>query len=79
MWTNEDNEKLKPPSKIQTKRDQELPQNVEYLSYWGSRLTNGVRSARDTKSRSAMGNSTEHKKEIRFTSKLDLKKVEGNQ
>jgi len=43
-------------------RDQEQPENVEYLNFWRCSITNVASSAPETKSRIAMDNSTQLKR-----------------
>ena len=52
--------------------DQKQMENVEYLYYLGSMITNGARCTREIKSRIAMAKRAFKKKKNLFTSKLEL-------
>jgi hypothetical protein len=60
------------PSRIKIMIDQKQLENVEYLSYLGSMITNDARCTREIKSRIVMAKSSFNKKKTLFTSKLDL-------
>jgi hypothetical protein len=59
------------PSPIQIMIDQKQSENVEYLNYFGSMITNDAGCTHEIKSRNAMAKAAYNKK-IFFTSKLDL-------
>jgi hypothetical protein len=52
--------------------DQKQLENVEYLNYLGSMITNDARCTREIKSRIAMAKAAFNNKKNLFTSKLDL-------
>jgi hypothetical protein len=60
------------PSPIKIMIDQKQLENVEYLKYLGSMITNDARCTHEIKSRIAMAKAAFNKKKTLFTSKLDL-------
>jgi hypothetical protein len=52
--------------------DQKQLENVEYLNYLGSVITNDARCTRETKYRIVMAKAAFNKMKNLFTSKLDL-------
>jgi hypothetical protein len=60
------------PSPMKIMIDQKQLDNVEYLNYLGSMITNDARCTREIKSRIAMAKAAFNKKKNLFTSKLDL-------
>jgi hypothetical protein len=62
----------KEPSSLQIIIDHKQLENVEYLNYLGSMITNNARSIREIKSRIANVKAAFNWKKNFFTSKLDL-------
>jgi hypothetical protein len=60
------------PYPIRIVIDQKQLENVEYLNYLGSMITNEARCTREIKSRIAMAKTAFNKKKTVSTSKLDL-------
>jgi hypothetical protein len=60
------------PYPIKIMMDQKQLENVEYLIYLGSMITNDARCTREIKSRIAMAKAAFNKKKTLFTSKLDI-------
>jgi hypothetical protein len=58
------------PSPLQIMMDQKQLENVEYLNYLGSMVTNYTRHAREIKSRIAMAKTAFGRKENLFTRRL---------
>jgi hypothetical protein len=59
-------------SPVQIMIDQKQLENVEYLNYLGSMITNDARCTHEIKTRIAMAKASFNKKKTLFTSKLDL-------
>jgi hypothetical protein len=60
------------PSPMKIMIDQKQLENVEYLNYLGSMITNDAKCTREIKSRVAMAKAAFNKKKNLFTSELDL-------
>jgi len=60
------------PSPIQIMIDQKQKDNVQYLNYLGSMITNDARRTREVISRIANATAAFSKKKILFTSKMEL-------
>jgi hypothetical protein len=61
------------PSPIKIMIDKKQVEDVEYLNYFGSVITNNARCTREIKSRIAMAKAAFNKKKNLFTSKLEFK------
>jgi hypothetical protein len=59
------------PSPVSGITDQKQPENVGYINYFGSIMTNNARCTHEIKSRIVMAKAEFNKKTL-FTSKLDL-------
>jgi hypothetical protein len=57
---------------VQIMTDQKQLENMEYLNYSGSMITNDARCTREIKSRIVMSKAAFNKNKTLFTSKLDL-------